>query len=204
MKELQIKKQQIIFEFFRIKVIKLGRFKLKSGIMSPIYLDLRQLISYPQLLRAIADLLWQNLWLASYDVMCGIPYTALPIATCISLDHDIPMIMRRKEKKSYGTQQQIEGIFQPGQTCLVVEDVITTAGSVLETIADLEEAGLFVRDIGVLIDREQGGRDNLQRKNYRVHAALTFTEILRGLQEQNLLTMDEESLVDDFIAEHLL
>jgi orotate phosphoribosyltransferase len=203
MTELPQKKQQIIHQFFKINVIKLGQFQLKSGVTSPIYLDLRQLISYPALLRDCAELLWQNLREVSYDILCGIPYTALPIATCISLDHNIPMIMRRKEKKSYGTQQQIEGVFQAGQTCLILEDVITTASSVIETITDLEAAGLIVRDVGVLIDREQGGRENLQRNNYRVHAAFTLTEILTGLQQAKLLTAAEQTLVNDFIHEHL-
>ncbi|MES2217444.1 MAG: orotate phosphoribosyltransferase [Pseudomonadota bacterium] len=198
---LATQKLQLIHEFFKIKVIKFGEFKLKSGINSPVYIDLRQLISHPQLLRAAATLLWQSCQRLSFDLLCGIPYTALPIATCLSLQENIPMIMRRKEKKAYGTQQQIEGSYQAGQTCLIIEDVITSGNSVVETLNDLRENNIIVRDVAVLIDREQGGLANLQQQNLKVHAALTLTEIFTGLFQQNLLTESEQSLINNFLLQ---
>ena len=174
-------KQELILSLYRIGAVKIGQFTLKSGMTSSVYIDLRQIISHPAVLRGVAAIMWESVKTPRNALICGIPYTALPIATCLSLEHNIPMVMRRKEKKAYGTKQLIEGSFQTGQSCLLVEDVITTGGSVIETAADLEEAGLVIQDVVVLIDREQGGKKNLQDRKYTVYSALTLSEIFRQL-----------------------
>ncbi len=185
---------------YQIGAIQFGEFTLKSGQTSTIYINLRVIISHPHLLREIAEAMWEKVSGSQFELVCGVPYTALPIATCMSLDHNIPMVMRRKEKKDYGTKQLIEGQFKPGQHCLIIEDVITTGGSIIETAADLQEAGLEVRDLVVLIDREQGGRQNLE-KNYHVHSILTISSILETLLQSAKISANERQIIEKFIAE---
>lgn len=192
---------QLIQALHQIGAIKFGSFTLKSGQSSKIYLDLRQIISHPTILTQVADILWEKVQHCQFDLLCGVPYTALPIATCISVKHNIPMIMRRKEKKAYGTKQQIEGAFTSGQTCLVVEDVVTTGGSVLETSADLIEAGLTITDAVVLINREQGGYENLAQHHCNLHAAFTLKTILTTLLTVSTLNADEKNIIQELLDE---
>ncbi len=185
---------------YQIGAIQFGEFTLKSGQTSSIYINLRKIISYPKLMRDVATAMWNAVQGSQFELVCGVPYTALPIATCLSLDHNIPMVMRRKEKKEYGTKQLIEGEFKPQQHCLIIEDVITTGGSIIETAEDLKNAGLVIKDVVVLIDREQGGRQNLE-KHFNVHSILTISEILRTLLTASEVSSDERIIIEKFIAE---
>lgn len=187
----------IIQTLYQIGCIQFGEFTLKSGEISTIYINLRKIIAYPTLLRQFANALWDTARNCSFDVICGVPYTALPIATCLSLDHNIPMVLRRKEKKAYGTKQIIEGEFKPRQKCLLIEDVITSGSSILETIHDLESVDLQVHDVFALIDREQGGKVNLA-PNYRLHALFSLSEVLQTLMRSNLLSEQEQQIIRNF------
>ncbi len=193
---------QLIISLYKIGAIKFGQFTLKSGKLSPIYINLRQVISYPELLRAISTLLWEKIRGCRFDLICGVPYTALPIATCLSLQHSVPMLIRRKERKEYGTKQKIEGVFKKNECCLIIEDVITSGGSIIETAADLEAEGISVTDVGVLIDREEGGKDNLLQKKYRLHSVLTLSEVLETLSQSKLINDHERIIIDKLATEH--
>lgn len=192
--------QALISSLYKIGAIQFGEFLLKSGQTSSVYMNLRKIISYPDIMRMVAESMWKEMQGSQFDLVCGVPYTALPIATCLSLEHNLPMIMRRKEKKEYGTRQSIEGEFQPGQTCLVIEDVITTGGSIIETSTELENAGLIIKDVIALIDREQGGKENLSKK-YKAHTILGLSEILHTLLSSRLLPPNEGHLVEKFLTE---
>lgn len=177
--------QQIINKLVEIGAVKFGAFKLKSGILSPIYIDLRIIISYPSLLEDIATAMIDLSKDIQFDKVAGIPYTALPIATAFSLKGKVPMIYSRKEKKEYGTSQQIEGVWKSGDKVLIIDDLITNGESKFETFNIFEGVGLNIQDVVVLIDREQGGRECLLKDGYHLHSLISVFEILDHLKKVN-------------------
>ncbi|MGC4128351.1 MAG: orotidine-5'-phosphate decarboxylase [Bergeyella sp.] len=197
-------KKDFFLECYNLGIIKFGRFTLKSGIESPFYVDLRPLASEPKILKNLANYLLEMLPLDNFDLICGVPYAALPMATAMSLESYIPLIIKRKEAKEYGTKKMIEGIFKKGQNCLLVEDVITSGKSLLETIPEIENEGISVSDIVVVLDREQGGKELLESKGYNVHVLFSISEIVQILQDENKLADDEVSRIKDFLAGNVI
>lgn len=192
-------KKEFFLECYKLGIIKFGRFTLKSGIESPFYVDLRPLASDPKILKNLANYLLDMLPLDNFDLICGVPYAALPMATAMSLESYIQLIIKRKEAKEYGTKKMIEGIYQKGQNCLLVEDVITSGKSLIETIAEIEQEDIKVADIVVVLDREQGGKQLLESRGYRVHTLFNITEVCNILQENGDLCDDEVQRINDFL-----
>ena len=163
--------------------IQFGEFTLKSGLESPIYIDLRRIISYPKLLEQVASAFIPLISNLSFDRIAGLPYAAIPIATAISLAGGYPMIYPRKEVKTYGTKAEIEGEYYAGETVIVIDDLATTGGSKFEAIEKLTGAGLIVKDIAVLIDRQSGAKESLAEAGFNLHAVLTISELLDYLEK---------------------
>lgn len=163
--------------------VKFGKFTLKSGILSPIYLDLRQLISDPALLSQAASLYVPILREMEFDRLAALPYAALPIATTISLQTGWPMIYPRKESKEYGTQAEIEGEFNPGERVVIIDDLTTTGESKLEAIQKLVSAGLRVAGVVVLIDRQSGGAESMARAGLEMKSVFTLNRLLELWEE---------------------
>lgn len=193
-------KKEFFLECYKLGIIKFGRFTLKSGIESPFYVDLRPLSSDPKILKLLANYLLDMLPLDNFDLICGVPYAALPMATAMSLESYIPLIIKRKEAKQYGTKKILEGIFTTGQNCLLVEDVITSGASLLETIPEIENEGITVSDIVVVLDRQQGGKQILENKGFRVHTLFTISEVCSILKEEGHLVDEEVQRINDFLA----
>lgn len=192
---------QLIDQLYEVGVVKLGQFTLKSGAQSPIYIDIRQIISFPGVLGAVAAALSEQVSTLAPPLICGVPYTALPIATCISQQLNIPMLMRRKEAKNYGTKRMIEGVFEPGQNCVVIEDVLTTGGSVLETAELLREQGLQVKHVVAVLDREQGALDNLQAAGIMPHVLLRLSEVVKHLSTSPAVATEHQAALSELVAE---
>jgi uridine monophosphate synthetase len=195
--------KSLILDLYAIQAIKFGTFTLKSGIQSPIYLDLRVIISYPAVLKKITSALDKLVAPLVFDLLCVVPYTALPIATALSLERDIPMVMRRKEAKDYGTKKIIEGVFHKGQTCLIIEDVITSGTSILETVAPLQAEGIEVEDAIVVLNREQGGQERLQEKGIHLHSLISIFDLLKVLFYEKRISENQFRDVNQFLTQSI-
>tara|TARA_Y100000310_G_C20423403_1_gene687778 strand:+ start:292 stop:768 length:477 start_codon:yes stop_codon:yes gene_type:complete len=145
-----MEKNELYQKLIECNCLKTGEFKLKNGEMSKYYFDIKNVISYPSLLRYIGSQLFNIL--DEFDIICGIPYGALPIATYISTTYNKPLIYIRDKKKEYGTQKLIEGEYKKTDRCVIIDDVLTTGGS-LEKDYNLLKEYVNVVDTAVVVNR---------------------------------------------------
>lgn len=181
--------------------VKFGRFTLKSGKLSPIYIDLRQLVSQPSVLAQVAAAFLPILRGLVFDRLAALPYAALPIATAISLQSGWAMLYPRKEVKEYGTKAEIEGLFNPGETAVVIDDLATTGGSKFEAIDKLKSAGLRVRDIVVLIDRQSGATEALANSGYFLHSVFSLTQLVDHWEQIGAVPSNYANAVRKFLQQ---
>lgn len=192
----------LILNLYEIQAVRFGSFLLKSGIESPIYVDLRMVISYPKILKQIAAMMWEKAKNLRFDLVCGVPVGAVPLATTISITQDIPMVMCRKEIKEYGTKKRVEGVYKEGQRCLLIEDVISLGASISETAGWLKHENLHVSDAMVVLDREQGGEKNLREKGLQLHSLTTLTHLVATLENEKKISSTTAQSVKDFLIAH--
>ena len=187
--------ETLVLTLHDIGAVQFGRFRLHSGKESRIYIDLRLLVSFPAALRQATAAYAGVLAALDYDLLAATPLAGLPIGTALCLHLDKPLIYPRKTAKSYGTGKNIEGRWSIGQTVVVIDDLITSGDSVLETVASVKAAGLHVRDAVVLIDREQGGREMLAKQGYHVQPVMTLRQLLEHLVAHGRLSRPQRDEV---------
>jgi len=194
---------------FLLGGVKFGDFTLgRTTVHSPIYIDPRVLLGAPHALRAAAQLIAQEASFGQamrhpkihpFTLVAGVPFGGLHLATAFSLQTNIPMIYARRN--AHG-QVRIEGKYVQGETVMVVDDLITTGGSILETASILGEAGLVVKDAIVLVDRDQGGGLRLKRHGYNLYSILRLEVMLNLYMSKELITEDQYRRSLEYIRTH--
>uniref|UniRef100_A0A1B6G5N9 Uridine 5'-monophosphate synthase n=1 Tax=Cuerna arida TaxID=1464854 RepID=A0A1B6G5N9_9HEMI len=198
--------RDLCLQLYEIGALKFGDFKMKVGVSSPVYFDLRMMISYPTVMESLSNLLWDFAKSEGVecDVVCGVPYTALPLATLIAVKADLPMLIRRKEAKDYGTKKLIEGVYSKDDLCIIFEDVVTTGSSILETVNDLKHEGLVVKEVVAVLDREQGGIGNLARQGISLKPLMTLTQVLRHLKALGKIDDNTINKIQTYVQQNQL
>ncbi len=182
-----------------IGAIQFGAFTLSSRITSPIYIDLSIIRSFPDLLNAGSDLLWMlTKQLPDFDAIADVPTGATPIVSAIVSKYGIPMITPRIDKvRSH--EAPIDGVFLEGQRIVVIDDVVTTAGSMLVSISALEYRKLRVEHACTLVDREQGGREALKLAGYQLHTVFSLRKLLNRYRNTEAISRKQYSIIMHYL-----
>jgi uridine monophosphate synthetase len=198
----QQQKTELALALHEIGALKFGEFTFKSGIVSPMYLDLRLFISYPKVLKQVTKLYAEILKDLQYDRLAGVAYAALPIAGAISLELEQPWIFMRKEglKKEYGLQKSLEGEFKEGETVVMIEDLCTRATSLMEAIPAIAQHGLVIKDAVVLLDYGKGGAKILADAGYALHAFMTTRELVDIMHAEGKIDDAKHAQCVEFLA----
>ena len=153
-----------------------GDFTLSSGKKSDYYINMKKAITNPEILSTISKLIYDEIKDESVDKIAGPALGAVPIATALSLDSKIPLLMIRKEKKGYGTSKLIEGELNQNDEVVVVEDVSTTGGSLLKAINAIKDNGGIVKKAFVVVDRNEGAIENFKELGLELHPLICVND----------------------------
>jgi orotate phosphoribosyltransferase len=191
---------------YRSGCLKFGNFKVKSGALSPYYIDLACLISSPQELCSIAEIAACEIRslraVDRIDKLASIELKGALILPSIGCQVNLPCVVVRKEEKAYGVTGRIAGAeVSKGDQILFFDDVLSEGLSKVEGIKPLEELGATVRHLMVVVDREQGGKDNLEKLGYKVHALARISQLVNRLLEHGQISRTQADAVLDYIRE---
>ena len=187
--------ESLAITLYDIGAIQFGKFKLKDGKKTSVYIDLRVIVSYPMVLRQVAGIYhaFIDRLGIEFDLLTAPPMAGLPIATALCLEMNRPLIYPRKTAKSYGSGKGIEGTWSIGQKVLVIDDVVASGQSIVQAIASLKAKGLQVSDAVVFIDREQGGVEMLTQEGYRLFYIMPLSDLLAILRDNKKISQNKYS-----------
>lgn len=182
-------KRNVALSLHKYGILQFGEFKLKSGIIAPFYIDMRLIQSYPEALHDIAAIYAELLKDLPEDILlAGIPEAGIPLATAVGYETRRPLIQPRAKIKEHGKGKSIEGNWQPGDKVAIIDDLVTKGDSKIEAIEQFNACGLEVVGFYLLIDREMGGKQLVERAGYQVEIAMTITEVFDILLEAGKLS----------------
>lgn len=195
-KSSEFMKMEICKILNRIGALKFGAFKLTSGKISPYYIDLRIVPSFPDAFQEISDFhvnfIKDEVGMNNFERVAGIPIAGIPFAALIAFSLKKPFLYIRKGVRRHGRERRIEGVIAPGNRILLIDDLITTGLSLQKAAKTITAEGGVVTDAVVLLDRQEGGKEKLEKNGIKLHALLNITETASMLHE--LGTIDEEQL----------
>jgi orotate phosphoribosyltransferase len=194
-KDRESEKNEISKILNRIGAFNFGAFRLTSGKMSPYYIDLRIVPSFPDAFREICGFytgfIKDNVGTKSFERVAGIPVAGIPFAALIAYDLKKPFLYIRKGLHRHGRERRIEGVIAPGDHILIADDLITTGLSLQNAAKAIVAEGGLVTDAAVLLDRQEGGKERLAKSGIRVHAMLDITEVANRLHELGMIDAEQ-------------
>lgn len=187
--------------------LKFGSFKIKSGAISPYYIDLACLLSSPKALCTIADAVADEvrkiMAVERVDKLASIELKGALILPSIACRVELPCVVVRKEEKAYGATGRIAGAnVEKGECIVFFDDVISEGLSKLEGIKPLEELGAKVKHIVVVVDREQRGKESLEKLGYRVHALTTISSMVDDLRSSGAISKEQAETVSEYVKKY--
>jgi len=179
----------------KIGAIKFGLFKLTSGKISPYYIDLRVVPSFPEVFQKICDfyvkLIQNDGGKKNFDRIAGIPTAGIPFASVVAYQLKKPFLYVRKGVRLHGRERRIEGVLMPGDRVLLIDDLVTTGKSLGQAAEAVRTEGGLVNDAVILLDREEGGKEKLGKRKIRLHYLLKISEAAKKLHEAGAITDDQ-------------
>ena len=173
------------------EIIKFGDYTLASGKKSPYYVDLRLVPSYPiefrKMVKYLENMIVQEIGLDNFDSIVSVPTGGLVIASALAIETARPLIYVRSKPKDYGTTKSVEGEIHDGMTVVMIDDVATTGGSVVNAIKSLKEAKISVKDAYVIVDRMEGADKAMLELDVKMHSVLNILQITEALYDQNIV-----------------